>query len=145
MLPAPNGLALPPFRSTPISDFNRTEPLLSLAFPTLFPYGGAEFTIPRQRSVSYKDYIRHLMKHESARFAQNPCFRFVAFNTIMRHQAAKSAGFYVRRQADRPHITVDELQELFMNDEPESRSLLSSASRLANVLPGTRPYWARRD
>ncbi|KAJ9492798.1 hypothetical protein VN97_g425 [Penicillium thymicola] len=110
MLPPPNALTLPPFILTPVNEFNRTEPLLSLAFPTLFPYGGAEFTNPRQRSVSYKDYVRHLIKHESARFAQHPRFRFVVFNTIMRHQAAKSAGFYVRRQADRPDITIEELQ-----------------------------------
>ena len=109
MLPPPNALALPPFRSTPINDFNRTKPLLSLAFPALFPYGGAEFTIPRQRSVSYKNYVRHLIKHESGRFAQHPRFRFVVFNTIMRHQAAKSAWFYVRRQAGRPDITIEEL------------------------------------
>ncbi|KAJ5942725.1 hypothetical protein N7516_002893 [Penicillium verrucosum] len=108
-LPPPNALALPPFRSTPINDFNRTKPLLSLAFPTLFPYEGAEFTIPRQRSVSYKNYVRHLIKHESGRFAQHPRFRFVVFNTIMRHQAAKSAWFYVRRQAGRPDITIEEL------------------------------------
>lgn len=32
-------------------DFNDTEPLLSLAFPTLFPRGAAEFVTPRLRAV----------------------------------------------------------------------------------------------
>ncbi|KOS45974.1 hypothetical protein ACN38_g3047 [Penicillium nordicum] len=64
------------------------------------------------------------MKHESGRFARYPRFRFVAFNTIMRQQARKSAGLYARRQADRPDITVEELQDLFFNDDAESHTLV---------------------
>jgi ATP-dependent DNA helicase PIF1 len=32
-------LSVPTIAETPINEFNRTEPLLSLAFPTLFPTG----------------------------------------------------------------------------------------------------------
>ena len=62
----------------------------------------------------------------------------------MRQQARKIAGFYVRRQADRPDITVEELQDLFFNDDAKSHTLVNSASRLANVIPGTRPFWTRQ-
>ena len=52
--PSPNAnfpyLSMPSFRSTPISDFNRSPPLLSLAFPTLYPRGEAEFCHPRPRN-----------------------------------------------------------------------------------------------
>lgn len=42
-------LTQPGFRSTPLSEFNRSQPLLSLAFPTLFPDGNAGFVTPRVR------------------------------------------------------------------------------------------------
>jgi hypothetical protein len=74
---APNRtITMHPYWSTPLVDFNASEPLLSLAFPTLFR------VTPRLRHVPYRDYIRHLMKHESGRFARHPWFRFAAFNTI---------------------------------------------------------------
>ena len=137
-------LTLPEFRMTPINEFNRSQALLSLAFPTLFPLGAAEYTLPRMRSVPYEQYARHLMKHESGRLARHPRFRYVVFNTIMRHQASKSSGFYVRRFADRPDISLDELQSMFDCDDPESRALLQSVTRFTAVLRGTRPFWTSR-
>ena len=78
-------LTAPPMRSTPLSEFNRSQALLSLAFPTLFPNGDAEYITPRIRNVPYPDYIQHLMKYQDGRFARHPRFRYVVFNTIMRH------------------------------------------------------------
>ncbi|KAJ5183747.1 hypothetical protein N7492_001363 [Penicillium capsulatum] len=61
---------------TPLDEFNTRQPLLSLAFPILFPYGEAEFLQQRERKVEYSDYIRHLIKHELGTFAQHPRFRY---------------------------------------------------------------------
>ena len=61
MLPPPNALALPPFRSTPINDSIGPNPSSHLHSLPYFLTGEPT----RQRSVSYKDYIRHLIKHES--------------------------------------------------------------------------------
>ncbi|KAJ5195516.1 uncharacterized protein N7498_008954 [Penicillium cinerascens] len=98
-------LTLLDFRTTPLNEFDRSQ---ALAFPTLFPIGATEYTLPRMRFVTYKHYARHLMKHESGRFARHPRFRYVVFNTIMRHRASKSSGFYVRRFADRPEISLNQ-------------------------------------
>ncbi|XP_044716521.1 ATP-dependent DNA helicase PIF1 [Hirsutella rhossiliensis] len=57
-------LEMPDIRRTPINEFNQSQALLSLAFPTLFPRGQADFIEPR--------------------FACHPTFRFVVFNTLMR-------------------------------------------------------------
>lgn len=38
--------------------------LFSMAFPTLFPSGAAEFVDVRMRSVDFGDYIEHLIKHK---------------------------------------------------------------------------------
>ena len=44
----PLHLTLPDPRSTPISEYKTTLPLLSLALPTLFPSGKADYSIPRK-------------------------------------------------------------------------------------------------
>lgn len=55
-------LQMPSIRRTPLDEFNHTYTLLSLACPTLFPRGITDFVEPRQRSISYQDYIEHAMK-----------------------------------------------------------------------------------
>ncbi|KAJ5183745.1 hypothetical protein N7492_001361 [Penicillium capsulatum] len=134
-------LAVPSFQETPLDEFNTRQPLLSLAFPTLFPYGEAEFLQQRERKVEYSDYIRHLIKHELGTFAQHPRFRYVAFNTILRRQAGSKAGFFVRGR-DIPDL--DELRAAFQEDTPEARALLRSVTTLANSLRGTGAYWSDR-
>ncbi|KAJ5171639.1 hypothetical protein N7492_004232 [Penicillium capsulatum] len=134
-------LAVPSFQETPLDEFNTRQPLLSLAFPTLFPYGEAEFLQQRERKVEYSDYIRHLIKHELGAFAQHPRFRYVAFNTILRRQAGSKAGFFVRGR-DIPDL--DELRAAFQEDTPEARALLRSVTTLANSLRGTGAYWSDR-
>ena len=57
---------MPSFRSTPLSEFNRSQSLLSLAFPTLYPHGEAEFCHPRLRDVSYAEYIEHFLNYRVA-------------------------------------------------------------------------------
>ncbi|KAM4067753.1 ATP-dependent DNA helicase PIF1 [Hirsutella rhossiliensis] len=44
-------IEMPNIRSTPLNEFNRSQPLLSLAFPTLYPTGQADFVAPRQRTI----------------------------------------------------------------------------------------------
>src|SRR6185312_7609377 len=89
-------LQLPNIRRTPINEFNRSQALLSLAFPCLFPDGRADFVEPRLRSIDYKDYVEHAMRWHDGRFARHPTFRFVAFNTMMWSQARARSNFFVK-------------------------------------------------
>ena len=57
---------------TPIHEYTAGVNTLSLAFPTLYPNGKADFGQPRQRTVNYKAYIMHLMKWRDERFARHP-------------------------------------------------------------------------
>ncbi|PCD20094.1 hypothetical protein FGRA07_11796 [Fusarium graminearum] len=84
--PVQQHLEMPTTRSAPLNEFNRSQAFLSLAFPSLYPNGAAEYVTPRIRSVSYKDYIERLIKYHDRRFAQHPRFQYVAFNTLMRQQ-----------------------------------------------------------
>jgi len=91
---AAHHLSLPDIRLTPINEFDRSTALFSRAFPTLFPCGEAEFTLPRERSITLDEWIQHAMRWHDGRFARHPTFRFVAFNMLMR-QKAHSASKYM--------------------------------------------------
>ena len=65
---AAHQLKMPSIRRTPLDEFNQTHALLSLACPTLFPRVVADFVEPRQRKISYQDYIQHAMNWEDGRW-----------------------------------------------------------------------------
>lgn len=62
-----------------------TDPrLCSLSFPTLYPYGQADFVTPQQRSIKYNVYFEYALKYHDGRFARHPRIRRVGFNTMLR-------------------------------------------------------------
>ena len=113
-------LTQPGFRSTPLQEFNRSQPLLSLAFPTLFPHGEAEFVNARVRRVDYSMYIEHLMKFHDSRFARHPRFRYVVFNTLMRQQVSKKSTYFATKMQDgEEELDMEAIQAAFVNpDDP---------------------------
>ncbi|KAI8395766.1 hypothetical protein FOFC_21296 [Fusarium oxysporum] len=121
-------LEMPDIRRTPINEFNHSQALLSLAFPTLFPRGQADFVEPRLRPIKYADYIQHALRWHDGRFARHPTFRFVVFNTLMRAQAhgRKQTISFKEYQQRQGLITRDDLLEAFQN--PESAEASSSCS-----------------
>ncbi|CAG9980511.1 unnamed protein product [Clonostachys byssicola] len=84
-------------RSTSIHEFSLSQPLLLLTFPTLYPRGQADFVEPRVRSIKYDYYLQFAMKWYDSRFVRHPRFRYVAFNTLMRHHINSRSGFYIQR------------------------------------------------
>jgi hypothetical protein len=51
-------LEMPTFRQTPV-DESFGQALFTMALPTLFPLGKADFSIPRLRTVSLSDWAVH--------------------------------------------------------------------------------------
>ncbi|RKK09790.1 hypothetical protein BFJ67_g18217, partial [Fusarium oxysporum f. sp. cepae] len=139
-------LDMPDIRRTPINEFSQSQALLSLAFPTLFPRGQADFVEPRLRPIKYADYIQHALRWHDGRFARHPTFRFVVFNTLMRAQARAKSGYFVKQHQQRQGLTTrDDLLEAFQNPESaEAQQLLNSINRQTAQLRGTRPYWYRK-
>ena len=88
----PPALSIPSIYSTPINEYDASDKTLSLAFPTLYPTGAADLKSPRRRTVEYSAYIEHLMRYKDGRFARHPRWRYVVFNTKLRHQANKRAS-----------------------------------------------------
>jgi ATP-dependent DNA helicase PIF1 len=131
-----------PFRSTPLSEFNQSEALLSLVFPTLFPYGEAEFVNSRLRNVKFSDYIEHLIKYYDSRFARHPRFCYVVFNTYMRLQVNKKSSYFVNKTNSDLALDAEALQAAFVNpDDPQAWKLLNSIVRYSASLCDTRPFW----
>ncbi|KAM4066763.1 ATP-dependent DNA helicase PIF1 [Hirsutella rhossiliensis] len=112
-------MPLPSIRRTPIDEFNCSRPLLTLAFPTLYPDGKADFVEPRLRSITYQDYLGHVMSWHDGRFARHKTWPFVALNTMLQEAMAEP-------------------------DEPEAQALIQSITRQAAVIRGTRPYWYKQ-
>ena len=73
-------LIWPTIRGAPISEFT-TEGYFSMAFPTLYPTGAADFLGQRCNQVTIGNYFTHLLKYGDGRFARHPRFRFFALNT----------------------------------------------------------------
>lgn len=138
-------LPMPSIRRTPIDEFNHSQALFSLACPSLFPKGLADFVEPRQRSISYQEYIEHAMRWKDGRFARHHNFRYIALNTLMRHQARGHSKFYVNKHHRGQPISKEDLRKALEDpDTPEAQALLNRISRYAGSLKGTRPFWYRR-
>jgi ATP-dependent DNA helicase PIF1 len=119
-------LSMGSIHATPINEFNRTQAIFSLAFPTLFPRGEAEFIIPMMREVGLKDYVRHFLLYKDLRFAQHSRFRYVAFNMMMRHQINTKSGFFVKKmRPDQGDLSIEDLRMAFQDDTVESEAILN--------------------
>jgi len=66
-------------RQTPLSKRSASF-IMRGAFPTLFPYGKADFDMPRSRTVTLAAYAKHMLKYQDGRFGRHPLFRYYMFN-----------------------------------------------------------------
>ena len=65
-------------RQTPLSE-RLASFIMRGAFPTLFPYGKADFNIPRSRTVTLAMYIKYMLKYQDGQFGRYLLFRYYAF------------------------------------------------------------------
>ena len=79
----------PTVGGTPINKFT-TEGYFSMAFPTFFPTGAADFLGQHFNQITTGNYFKHLLMYEDRRFARHPRFRFFALNTEMRFAGTPS-------------------------------------------------------
>ncbi|KAK3917466.1 ATP-dependent DNA helicase [Frankliniella fusca] len=69
-----NFLIWPSLGTTPINEFSSPS-YISLCFPHLYPYGKADYTMPRPHKVKLSEYIQHLMLYKDGRFSKDERFR----------------------------------------------------------------------
>ena len=111
-----------------------------MAFPHLFPYGRADLYEARSEGLTARQYFSHLLQLRDGRFADDPRFRFFAFNTVMRHDALRAGNLYVRRNEDLQGKTVGQLRDMVREQPSLTRNIMFYGAKLQ----GTRQYWGAR-
>ncbi|KAM4067942.1 ATP-dependent DNA helicase PIF1 [Hirsutella rhossiliensis] len=86
-------IEMPNIRSTPLNEFNRSQPLLSLAFPTLYPTGQADFVAPRQRTIRLQ---RHMPSYVEWREADGRGKGAIAFRNLLENPHIAAYHFHSR-------------------------------------------------
>ena len=132
----------------PVDEF-RTVHLAAKCFPTLFPNGTGDPTNKaRQRSVSFREAIRHLLKVAYKRedgtwyypYAAHPRFSFWALNLIHRHTAIENSNIYLKKNPNDKEYTVEELLELLKaNKKPPA--FVRRLQSMSRTITGSPSYW----
>lgn len=131
--------SIPEVRSTPLDEFSDTQRLWAMAFPTLFPWGAADFKSRRTHTVQLKQWGQHLLKWHDGRFARHPRFRYMLFDMLNRQRSSAQARYVVNNVKDLNRLSFDEFEERLNSDS----GVLNKVARAGSNLLGTRPYWAR--
>ncbi len=124
----------------PVNEFH-AEGYFTCAFPTLFPTGKADFSAPRQRTVTIGRYLKHLMLYKDGRFARHSRFRYFALNTEMRWRALQAGRIYVRQNPQDARLSVPELRDMIGCG---GAAFSSRVMHFATSLRGTQPYWFKQ-
>lgn len=97
-------MAWPRLQTLRYSQQNRSRRILSVAFPTLFPLGPADWALPHVRSkpLSFYDWVMHLMRYHDGRFAQHGRFGYAEFDLWMRDITGKRSRWVVVQAPNRP-------------------------------------------
>ena len=111
------------------------------AFPTLFPYGKADFDMPRSRTVTLAAYAKHMLKYQDGRFGRHPLFRYYMFNRIIREQALNATRF-LYGQLDKNGLSLDKLGNLI--NSSRDNQVLNKIVWYIQKLKGIRPYWKQK-
>jgi ATP-dependent DNA helicase PIF1 len=124
------------------SQQGRGQRIFSLAFPTLFPLGEADWALPRlhAKGLKFFNWIQHLLRYHDGRFAQHDRFRYAVFNIWLRELSSARSRWVVNKHFGQP-VTIDELRE---NLDNGLEHFLNSIVRCAGSIKGTRPFWKRR-
>ena len=117
-----------------------TEGLFTMAFPSLFPLGKADFKVPREKKLELYKWAKHLMRYKDSRFATHPRFRFFALNLIFRHRAMHRGRFLFTRDVGQRNMTIAQLRNALQGDN--GAELAAKIIRCVKTVRGTRPYWS---
>ncbi|KAG6044633.1 hypothetical protein E4U39_003157 [Claviceps sp. Clav50 group G5] len=114
----PQGLQLLAIPSTPISDIGVKTRILSLAYPSLCPWGKGDFAASRQRTVDFKPYVQHMLR--------------------LSHAANRSSYFFKKNNSVR--LTVQEFRDAINSNGPQSKSLINRIICFSSTITGTRAF-----
>ncbi len=118
-----------------------TNFFFTMAFPTLFPTGMADFRMNRPQTCSMADWADHLLWYEDGRFARHQYFKFIVHNIILRKRTLEQSKFIVQQKLGDEHLTIEELREMLnKNDDSIAKKILY----FSQTLRGSPQYWQQR-
>jgi len=91
---SPNPLPWPE-RARPVSE--KVPGLIEQAFPHLFPYGAADFNVPRPIPVTRQEWVEHLFNYYDMRFTRDTRFTLFIFSFIMKEKHFSVGNLFVNR------------------------------------------------
>ena len=113
----PLGILAPSIRHTPIDEASGRDHIFTMAFPTLYPTGQADFNMPCIQKVALNDYTQHLLCYQDERFSHHPHWRFFVFNLLMRQKANTAAQFYMSKASGLKNLNWEELADALQADK----------------------------
>jgi hypothetical protein len=91
----------------PTSVHDDVEPLLSAAFPVLFPDGAGDFVACREHRVDFGEWVVHALRWHDGRFARHGRFACVAWALgVAREVSAGGEGGEARARTSEPRRRV---------------------------------------
>jgi len=111
------------------------------AFPTLFPYGKADFNMLQSHTVTLAAYAKHILKYQDGRFSRYPLFHYYVFNWIMKKQALNATRF-LYGQLNKNGLSLNKLNNLI--NSSRGNQVLNKIIQYIWKLKGTRPYWKQK-
>jgi ATP-dependent DNA helicase PIF1 len=130
----------PDIEGVPINEF-KTAGYIARAFPTLYPYGRADFRSSRAIRVLPAEYFKHLLWYKDGRFARHSRWRYFALNSSMRWRALQEGQVYVIQNLRDEQINVKDIQEMIENGDDK---MADRIMRYGEGLRGTRQFWMAR-
>ena len=139
----------PTIENHPINEF-KTPGLATQAFPTLFPYGTGDPTVPgRHHKISLAEAFKHLIRYADKvdgnfvwRFANHPRFPYWALNMKQRHQLISQSTVYLQQHPSDAQLTVENLRDMVGHLSAEQ--LMQRLQHYAAKVQGSSQYWYQR-
>ncbi|KAK3911389.1 ATP phosphoribosyltransferase [Frankliniella fusca] len=131
--------SVPDRGKTPLNEF-KSPGYISMAFPHLFCYGTADFSMPKTQKISLNEYIRHLMLYKDGRFAKDERFRYFIMNSEMRWHSLNLGNVYVKKNSIFSKMTIIQLRQ-YLKENPW---LVNQIMHFGSRLRTTSSYWKSR-
>ena len=129
----------PSIGKVPVNEFG-SPGYIGMAFPSLFPYGRGDYSMPRSKNVKLSDYIRHLMLYQDGRFAKDERFRYFLMNSQMRWNCLNSGNVFIKKNSFFSKLSVMQLK-VHLKSHPEiAKQIMFYSSRIRT----TPSYWNSR-
>jgi hypothetical protein len=126
----------PDIDASPISEWDKTQKIMCMAFPWLFPGGiGDVQDFPGKYMA---DWGSMMLYYEDGRFERDSMFCFFAQNYLIRRRNSASGRYFTENFHKNAPPNLDDLQESIRNGDT---SFVNNLTYYSKRVKGSNPYW----